>query len=130
LQITNLTDTQFLAQQKARVSQELDFSSQRLEYLMSTTARVRASELIAVLRAELSDEGGYALQAKVLADDAIMAELLSGIRNDVINLTTFSEVLFAQVQASTLQSQSQTERLGRWVAAGLAFLFRDRSYPG
>ena len=122
LQITNLTDTQFLAQQKASVSQELDFSSQRLEYLMSTTARVRASELIAVLRAELSDEGGYTLQAKVLADDAIMAELLSGIRSDVINLTTFSEVLFAQVQASTLQSQSQTERLGRWIAAGLAFL--------
>ncbi len=55
-------------------------------------------------------------------DDAIMAELLSGIRSDVINLTTFSEALFAQVQASTLQSQSRTERLGRWIAVGLALL--------
>lgn len=122
LQITGLTDTQILAQQKASVSQELDFSNGRLDYLSSAAARARANALIAMLRTELSDDGGYALQAKVLADDAVMAQLLSGIRGDVINLTTFSEALFAQVQASTLQSQSQTERLGRRIAAGLALL--------
>ncbi len=122
LKISDLTDTHALAQQKSRVSQELDFSERRLDYLLSEAKRARARELVALLRSELSEDGGYALQAMILEDDAVMAELLSVIRDDVITLTTFSQALFAQVQASTIQSQYRTESLGRWIAAGLALL--------
>jgi len=122
LKIADLTDIQGLARQRAMVVDELEFADRRLDYLVSAAARARARDLMVLLKGEMAQNGGYALQAALLENDATMSQLLSGIRGDVVILTTFSDTLFTRLQASAVQSQTRAEALGRNVAAGLALL--------
>ncbi|MCK8462799.1 ATP-binding protein [Aliiroseovarius sp. S1339] len=111
-----------LTQQRERIAQELDFATRRLDYFVSAAARARTSDLMTQLGAELSDDGIYALQVSILGDDAAMSDLLAGIREDVVTLTSVSKDLFTQIQAKALQSQQQTEALSRRITTGLALL--------
>ncbi len=122
LKIADQSSAEGLAKQRETVVDELDFANRRLVYLESGAAQVRVDELITKLSSEMSPDGAYALQSSVLVADAAILDLLTGIRTDVISLTTFSDTLFTRMQASALQSQQRTEVLSRWITAGLVLL--------
>lgn len=122
LQVVDLTDIDVLTLQRDLVRDELAFAERRLSYLVSNAARARALELMETLSREMSPEGSYGKQARVLSGAAEMSSLLSQIRDDVINLTEFSDDLLQRLQANAVRSQQQTETLGRRISVGLALL--------
>ena len=122
LQVAGARDLAQLEEGRAQARDELAFAQRRLSYLQSAAAQTRAATLLDQLAGELASDGVYSLQAEWLAEGDTMADILSGIRDDVLALTGFSETQFTRLQAHAEQSQTRTQTLGRRIVAGLALL--------